>query len=79
MFFIDDIETLRRVLENYDYEYVVLPFYSGSTVKDNWLYYQAVPADSVFYTLLNDEKFFNIIETNETFTAYKKIFFNTVK
>ena len=73
LFFLKDEGTILKYLQFYDFKYVVLPFYSGSTNIDNWVYYQGVPGDSKFYQLLEDARYFKIVESNNTFTAYERV------
>lgn len=73
LFFVEDINDLKKYLKNYDFEYVVLPFYSGINNLKNWQYYNGIPSDSVFYELINDTEYFEMVEKNNAFTAYKRI------
>lgn len=73
LFFTNDQNKLLNYLKNYSFDYVVLPFYSGSSTKKDWKYYDGVPSDSIFYDLLNDSRYFKIENKNSVFTVYKRI------
>jgi hypothetical protein len=73
LFFINNRDKLIEYLDHYDFSYVVLPFYSGSTNLQNWVYYEGVPSDSTFNKLLKNPKYFHKVESNNTFTAYKRV------
>jgi 4-amino-4-deoxy-L-arabinose transferase-like glycosyltransferase len=73
LFFAKNKKSLSNYLTHYNFNYVVLPFYSGASTKASWTYDQGVPSDSSFYELLNDPHYFKIVKHNQTFTAYKRI------
>jgi hypothetical protein len=72
LFFIDNQTTLLQFLKNYDFNYLVIPYYSGKFDKKEWVYYQGIPSDSLFNKLLKEGKVFIQIESYRAFTLYKK-------
>lgn len=73
LFLVDSQEELLGYLDHYDFDYIVLPFYSGKTPTAYWRYYDGIPSDSTFYEVLQDERYFRMVESNSTFTAYERI------
>ncbi len=76
LFFIEKEEDVLRMLDHYNFKYVVVPFYSGTVNKDEWKYYLGIPKDSTFNSLLNDKNYFNLIKEYNGFKIYKITFEN---
>ena len=71
LFYVDDEKKLIEILRNYNFIYLVIPYYSGSLPKKSWQYYQAIPSDSTFNTLLSKNETFTIVDKKIAFTIYK--------
>lgn len=73
LFFVHDKEKLIEMIGHYDFDTVVVPFYSGSLSMADWRYSEGIPSDSTFQKLLEDTSYFQVVERNATFTAYRRV------
>ncbi|MCK9596040.1 hypothetical protein M0R19_02570 [Candidatus Pacearchaeota archaeon] len=71
LFFIKNKDDLKKILKNYNFDYLVIPYYSGVESYDNWKYYQGIPKDSEFNKLLLDNSVFTKIKVYNSSTLYR--------
>jgi hypothetical protein len=73
LFFIDNRSALLDIMQNYNFNYVVLPYYSSSVTEAQWKYYLGVPKESAFDLLLQDKKYFTVREKYNAFVIYERV------
>ncbi len=71
LFFIEKEEDILKMLNHYNFKYVIVPFYSGTIDKKYWKYYEGIPSDSTFNKLLINSKYFIVVKEYNAFKIYK--------